>query len=66
MSKKEKAERDCMAHQMITFWIIFTSGKKDIKTSLKKLKMDNKKYHQMAREFRLDWVADEIEKIIKI
>lgn len=66
MTKKEKHYRDCMAHQMVTFWIIFTSGKKDIKTSLKRLKMDNKKCHKLAREFRIDWLADEIEKIIKI
>ena len=51
---------------MMALWIIFTSGKKDVKTSLKRLKMDNKKCHQLAREFRIDWLADEIEKLVKI
>ena len=66
MTKKEKEERDAWARQMWTLQIIFTKGKLDIETSLKYLKMSNKKCHQMAREFRLDWIADEIEKIIKI
>ena len=66
MTKEEKYQRDRIVHQMMALWIIFTSGNKDIKTSLRKLKMDNKECHQIARECRIDWIADEIEKFVKI
>ena len=64
MDKITKHEKDLAICQMHTINTVLQFGGMNIDQAIRALDLDEKKFAKIARNEGIDWIADEIEKIM--
>jgi len=59
-----KKEQDLAICQMVTLHCVLHGGGMDLETAIQQLGLDNKECLKLAEDENLEWIADNIRKLI--